>query len=116
MDRNIFDQDDYGRFFRDKFGNKIYKRLDDSEEKFRIGNKMVPVQKINHEFKVILNTEDDDASDFIVKHLKNALVEGLVDVFIKKPSDPIGHLAHCLLLYRRNELSEILIQNKRKTN
>lgn len=107
MSSTFYEYDENGRYFLDKFGNKIYKFTDDSPEQIRVNNKMVPVRRVDDEFKVILDTEGDDQLELIVQRLNKALVSGLAEVFMQKPRDPVDHLAHFLLLQRYNELCEI---------
>lgn len=94
----------HGSYYMDEIGNKIYLINGCPLKHIVVDKKLVPIEILDGQIKVIVNSEKHEGVNFIVKKLKEPLRNGLAQVFVQKPDDPIGFLIRYLLKFQCNKL------------
>lgn len=95
----------YGPYYTDEIGYKIYFTNGSPLKHIVVDRKLVPIEIVDGQIKVIANSEEQESVNFIVKQLKEPLRHGLAQAFVQKPDDPIGFLIHYLLKFQCNKLT-----------
>lgn len=106
QEERVYNADRYGIYYTDELGNRIYAIR--GKEFIVVDKKLVRIERIDDELKVIPDTADNADLALIVHNLGKPLKSGLASIFMYRPDDAIEYLVKHLLNFRLNELHDLL--------